>query len=752
MKRVVQRRCFYSRFCLAPMLLTVLLVQSVRGDEMAFTSAQASRLEYERSVAPFLARHCGECHGDKLAERELHLGKLDPDMKASTSAARWVVVLQQLRDGEMPPEEKSRPNQDAIDLVARWINAELKRSGKHLARREAYANGNQVAHQLLFDARQAAAPLDVPPRIRTVSPEIYAAFTGPLSKSFEDLVGQPFSPGGKSTFKDMELAKVDEPVTAQLIRNALVIVERQTGFTLDGGQLKPTIGTQKDFLPFVDESKPLGDVEMEKAVRMQFARVLQRQPDADELQRFTALMKKNVEQAGRVVGVRYSLAAVFLLPEAIFRYELGDEAVDEKGRVRLTPSEIAFAINYALCDQRPPSWLIDAASKGELNTDEGVAAAVRRMLDDPKLQKPRILRFFREYFGYDKAVEVFKDTEKQNKHHDPRALVEDTDRLIEYILEQDRQVLRELLTTNKSFVAHRTAAEMKKKRAEELAKFEVEKKKDPKKYANKMPNLPGRAIYESYNLPDFPDQQPVKLPSDQRAGILTQPSWLVAWSTADDNHAILRGKWLRERLLGGVVPDIPITVDAQLPNAPEKTLRERMLVTHEQYCWQCHQLMNRVGLPFEMYDHFGRFRATEPALDPEATAKNVDPKGKPLGNVMREVPVNATGGFEFTLDPKLTGDVTNGVELLHKLAESEAVEQVFVRHAFRYWLARNETLGDAASLQAAHKAYRDTNGSMKELIVTLLTSESFLYRVKTENPATAAASLKKPSSNNASVP
>jgi hypothetical protein len=48
-----------------------------------------------------------------------------------------------------------------------------------------------------------------------------------------------------------------------------------------------------------------------------------------------------------------------------------------------------------------------------------------------------------------------------------------------------------------------------------------------------------------------------------------------------DNHAIHRGIWIRERLLGGGIPDVPITVDAQLPAEPENTLRERMRVTRE---------------------------------------------------------------------------------------------------------------------------------------------------------------------------
>lgn len=697
------------------------------GDTSEKTAAlRASMDRHAAVVKPFFARHCDSCHGPKEPQGDLTLAALDPNME-SPSASHWALVIDKLANGEMPPDEEPRPKQDDVAAVADWIKAEMKRSGKHLARREAYKNGNAVAHHLLFDPQQDA-PLDVPPRIRTVSPDAYAAFAKRQAKGFENLVGQPFSPGAGTTFSDMELPKVDEPVAAQLIGNALVIVERQTGFEIENGELKPKIGTQKDFLPFVDERKPLGDEEIEKAIRMQFARVLQREPDADELSRFATLMEKNVQDAGRVVGVRYTLAAVFLLPEAVFRYELGRGPVDEKGRVRLAPQEIAFALAYAITDERPPSWLMAEAEKGNLDTREGVAAAVRRMLDDPKLQKPRILRFFREYFGYDRATEVFKDT-KQVNGHEPRTLVDDTDRLIEYILEQDKQVLRELLTTNKAFVAYRTADDTKKKRAEALANFERDKKKNPEKFKNKEPRLPGRSIYESYSLDDFPHEQPTELPKDQRAGILTQPSWLVAFSTADDNHAILRGKWVRERLLGGVVPDLPITVDAQLPNAPEQTLRQRMAVTRESYCWQCHQLMNRVGLPFEMYDHFGRYRTTESVLDPEATAKNVDRKGQSQGDVMREAPVDASGGFEFTLDPQLKGDVNNAVELMHRLADSQVVEQVFVRHAFRYWMGRNETLGDAASLQAAHRAYRESDGSMNALIESLLSSDSFLYRV-----------------------
>ncbi len=66
--------------------------------------------------------------------------------------------------------------------------------------------------------------------------------------------------------------------------------------------------------------------------------------------------------------------------------------------------------------------------------------------------------------------------------------------------------------------------------------------------------------------------------------------------------------------------------------------------------------------------------------------------------------------------------------MLRRLAESDRVRQVFIRHVFRYFLDRNETPGDAVSLQEAEKAYLDNGGSFKALIVSLLSSEYFLFR------------------------
>lgn len=661
------------------------------ADREAF---QANMAVFERDVRPFLTKHCTMCHGAEVAEADLALTTLDPDMKESTSASRWAVVREKVETGEMPPPGEPRPSAAEIGPVLDWIQAEMKRARRNFTRRQELLSANKVPHELLFDPSHSA-DFQVAPRLRRQSTDIYESFRRDQAKGFENLVGNPLTPDPRFPFRDMGSPAVDVPTTSQLLRNALTITERLTAYREENGELKPLPGGDRDLIRLIDPKTDFDREQMATAVKRHFERVLSRQPEAEELERFVGLMEKTVSEAGRAAGVRYTLAAVYLLPEAIFRYEIGGQP-NESGRTRLRPSEIAHALAYALTDDRPPSWLLEAAREDKLSDADGVAEAVRRMLDDEKLDKPRILRFFHEYFEYPRAEEVFKNPE-DFRYHRAGVLINDTDTLIRWILDRDQDVFKELLTTNRSFVNAR------------MDDGEVVQADS------------GRLIHLSYGLPPdwkWTSDQPIEMPEGTRAGVLTQPSWLVAWSMNQDNHAILRGKWVRERLLGMVVPDIPITVDAQLPEAPDQTLRERMRVTREEYCWQCHRLMNDVGLPFETYDHFGRWRAVE------------------LGR-----PVDATGGIEETGDTRIDGTkTTDAVEFVNALAGSERVEQVFVRYVFRYLTGRNENLGDGPSLRAAHAAYRESGGSFRALVVAILSSDSFLYRT----PEVAATERPQP--------
>ena len=78
----------------------------------------------------------------------------------------------------------------------------------------------------------------------------------------------------------------------------------------------------------------------------------------------------------------------------------------------------------------------------------------------------------------------------------------------------------------------------------------------------------------------------------------------------------------------------------------------------------------------------------------------------------------------------IDGEIKTPFELIERLAASAHCEQVFVRYVFRFFLGRNENLGDAKTLQEAHKAYVDSDGSMQALVTSLLSSDSFIYRAK----------------------
>jgi hypothetical protein len=79
-------------------------------------------------------------------------------------------------------------------------------------------------------------------------------------------------------------------------------------------------------------------------------------------------------------------------------------------------------------------------------------------------------------------------------------------------------------------------------------------------------------------------------------------------------------------------------------------------------------------------------------------------------------------------DPALDGEVKDASDLIDRLAKSGRVRQSIIRHAFRFYMGRNETLSDSRTLFEADKAYVSSGGSFKAVIVSLLTSDSFIYR------------------------
>lgn len=229
---------------------------------------------------------------------------------------------------------------------------------------------------------------------------------------------------------------------------------------------------------------------------------------------------------------------------------------------------------------------------------------------------------------------------------------------------------------------------------------------------------------------NYPVVQPAVV--QHRKGMLTHPAWLIAHAQNTETDPVKRGRWVQEKLLAGTVPDIPITVDAVIPEDHHRTLRQRLEAkTGDNYCWKCHQKMNPLGLPFEMYDDFGRYREQESLEHPDNLIKKGPDKAAPhvdLRDTYKSLPVRPEGMLVGSGSAELDGEVENALDLIDKLDRSERVRQSFIRYSFRYFMGRNEMLSDSKTLIDADQAYLSSGGSFDAVIVSLLTSDSFLYR------------------------
>ncbi len=551
--------------------------------------------------------------------------------------------------------------------------------------------------------------------------------------------------------------------------------------------------------------------------------LLERPPTPEESADYVELARTYVGKLGRRRAVQKLIQTFLLSSEFAYRSEFGAGPADEHGRRMMSPRDASYAIAYALTDQSPDPELAAAAGEGRLNTRDDYEREVRRILArrdvhtiiDPILEDRnladnvtdlpvRTLRFFREFFGYPAALEIFKDEKRFGGDRLGQAtdrVVNEADRLVEHILEADRDVFEQLIGTEKFYVFHdgdndrmreisdrigRIYAYFEDKGWEDFGYPELEQHREflraepmrsinpdnlkagnhqgdgLKLFKKSLTSITARLdkgqrhaapfdLYRGYGSDYMPGEnvaklwgyrkddwhwspeQPMAVPN--RKGMLTHPAWLIAFALNTETDPVHRGKFVREKLLAGTVPEVPITVDASIPEDHGATLRERLArATETQACWHCHERMNPLGYAFERYDDFGRFRTEEALEYPEHLVEKRPDEAEDrnhlvdLRDVYRTLPVDSRGHLDGTGDASLDGPLEDAVDLAARLQNSRRVRQSFIRHAFRYFMGRNESLSDSKTLIDAERAYVQSGGSFEAVVVSLLTSDSFIYR------------------------
>jgi hypothetical protein len=195
----------------------------------------------------------------------------------------------------------------------------------------------------------------------------------------------------------------------------------------------------------------------------------------------------------------------------------------------------------------------------------------------------------------------------------------------------------------------------------------------------------------------------------ERQGVLTQAAFLRAHAHQNSTDPVRRGLTILRDFLCIDVPVPP--PDIQSPFDPNPTgpatMRERLTIdTAPAVCQTCHQDINPLGFAFEHYDAVGKWQDTDNGIA-------VDSSG-----VL--VKTDAAGPF------------ADAIELSKHIADSDDAKACFVGHWLAQAYRRRAAPDDACAIEQVSQAFAASDGNLVELMVALVRSDNFRYRLKSE--------------------
>jgi len=412
-----------------------------------------------------------------------------------------------------------------------------------------------------------------------------------------------------------------------------------------------------------------------------FGRRAYRRPVADEERSvLLGLFADKEKQAGYARAIEIVLKAILVSPNFLYRPEPADGGTKARP---LSGYEIATRLSYFLWASTPDDTLLDAAAAGKLSTRQEVERVARRMLSSPRAIEG-IRSFHRQWLELRMLTTASKSPVLYPSFTPElqEAMVEETLRFTTHAVLQGGDTVATLLTSKKTFINAQLA----------------------KVYGVPAPNGDGFAL--------------VDLPPKQRSGLLTQAAVMAVLSGVEDTSPILRGKFVREKLLCERIrpPPAGLTI-LPPPFDPKLTKRERF-VQHraDPMCSYCHNTLDPPGFAFEQYDAIGAFRTTE-----------------------GELPIDVTGELAGTDD--VDGPITGAVGLAERLNGSKQVRRCLATQWFRAALGRVERADDKSSLDASYQTFARAGFDVRELIIAIVMSDAFRHGGfgSEEQPAEAEA-------------
>jgi hypothetical protein len=360
-----------------------------------------------------------------------------------------------------------------------------------------------------------------------------------------------------------------------------------------------------------------------------------------------------------------------MLQMPAFLYVMEAPADDDEARP-LTGIELASRLSFYMWNSAPDDALLDRAESGDLEDPEAIAEEAARMFEDPRASRG-FARFFREWVQIE-MLELSNKDAATFPYLNPPLVTAVNESFERYVTDAARSgmTLGELLT-------------------------------DPSTYVN----ADLAPLLDSYGMDASDDWERVDMPEDRFAGIVTQPAFLAGLAHSTEASYVLRGRFVRKRLLCDALPPPPgdaMSAFAELDKPEDPTARDLSNIVREQAeCKSCHDAIDPVGLAFENFDAMGAWR------DEYLGGKSIDPA---------DVVVVGEDEIEFT----------DHVDLMRQLSEREDVLRCFARQVYRYEASRLDTKEDACNVAQVSEAMMEADGRLDEAFLAVTRTEGFMYR------------------------
>lgn len=362
-------------------------------------------------------------------------------------------------------------------------------------------------------------------------------------------------------------------------------------------------------------------------------------------------------------GLQAVTAAIVQSPQFIYHPEYGSK----DGKVaKLSPSEIATRLSYAIYKSIPDQALFEAAASGKLGTDEEIKAQVTRMFKDPRATDT--LRYFvNELFETKKFVNLTKNKDLYPKFPNDLGdtLKREAEMYIDDVVVKNNGGITKLLTSSYTFVNDKTAP-----------------------------------LYD-VALPGTMDLTRVDLDPKKRSGLITQIGWLASNATSERTSFIHRGFYIMSRLACDTLP--PMVGADSNPTEVFKTRRDEVVSKTGSCGGECHNnYINPPAFALEAFDASGVFRTKE------------------NGN-----PIDTSGVYGKTSDPDTPTKFKDVVELMQGITKRNTTHECYVKRAIELLYNRRVNGLDTEIVKRLGKESFDGMGT-KDIMMELLSDVDLL--------------------------